>query len=364
MNDIKDKIVRKKVLIVGGHLAPALAVIEELNTRGAYEIFWVGRKYAMEVGKVPSLEYELIPPLGIPFYDLRTGRLQRRFTSQTLPSLLRIIPGLAQAKSIVSKIRPNVVMSFGGYLSVPVVIAAWLSRVPIVVHEQTVVLGLANRIAARFATRIAVSFPESAADFKGRKVVVTGNPVSRSILDLKRKPDGKLIYVTGGGQGSQTINNYIEELLPDLTPHFSIVHQTGTLDYPRFKSLEKKFKNYKVAGTMKRDEVVRIFERASLIISRGGANTISEIAASGIPAIIIPIPGSARDEQEKNAQLLAKTGLAAVLHQADLSRSTLLERINLITSNPPVPTSHRLALELVNPKAALEVCNLIEEVAK
>lgn len=361
MNDKQNK----KVLITGGHLAPALAVIEELQKRNSWDIVWVGRRFAMEVGEVPSLEYEIIPSLGIPFFDLKTGRLQRHLTPQTLPSLLRIIPGFFQALKIVNQVRPDIVLSFGGYLSVPVVISAWLFRIPIVAHEQTSVSGLANRITARFANKVAISFRESAKDFPKGKIILTGNPVSKSIIDVKKiTSKTKTIYITGGGQGSQTINSVVEEILPELVKKFTVIHQTGSLDNPHFVGVAKKFKNYVVKSTVTREEVVDILKRATLVISRGGANTICEIAAVGAPAIIIPIPWSERNEQEGNAQVLARTGLARVISQKNLSSSLLFENINELIANPPSSKSRIAARDLVNSRAAEMVVDLVEEVCK
>lgn len=369
MNDKQNK----KVLITGGHLAPALAVIEELKVRAGWDVFWVGRRFAMEVGEVPSLEYEIIPSLGIPFFDLKTGRLQRHLTPQTLPSLLRVIPGFFQALKIVNQVRPDVILSFGGYISVPVVISAWLFRIPIVVHEQTTVSGLANRIIARFANKVAISFRESAKDFPKEKIILTGNPVSKSIINLNKFVPGgidkiisktKTIYITGGGQGSQTINNVIEVILPELVKKFTVIHQTGSLDYPHFREVAKKLKNYVVKSTVTREEVADILKKASLVISRGGANTICEIAAVGTPAIIIPIPWSERNEQGKNAQALARTGLARVISQKNLSSSLLLENINELISNPPSFEAMNAAGRLVNPEAASMVVDIVEEVSK
>lgn len=356
----------KRALFVGGHLSPALAVIEELQSRGGWKIFWVGRRLAMETGLAPSLEYEVIPQLGIPFFDLKTGRLQRRFSSETMPSLLRVVPGLLQAFTIVVKVRPQVVVSFGGYLSVPVVLAASLFRIPVVLHEQTTVSGLGNRIAARFASKIAVSFITSANEFPKSKVVVTGNPVRRSILDLTpKKTKTPVIYITGGGQGSQTINKVLEELLPELTQRFFIVHQTGFLDYEHFTPYKKKYAGkYDPQSTIMPNEVAKIYQRAAIVISRAGANTVAEIAAVGVPAILIPIPWSARGEQEKNAELLAGTGLAVVLSQKDLSKKSLLLKINYLFSNLPSKEARTLARRLVNPQAAVLVANLVEKLSK
>ncbi len=354
----------KRALFIGGHLSPALAVIEELKTRPGWEVFWVGRKFAMEGQSILSLEYEIVPKKGIEFFDLKTGRFQRRWSGETISSLLRVIPGFFNALKIVLKIKPHIVVSFGGYLSVPVVFVSWILRIPIIVHEQTTTSGLANRFASFFAKKIAISFQESASDFNRNKIVLTGNPVNRLILSTKNKPTKPpMLYVTGGGQGSRVINQAIGELLPELTKRFSIIHQTGPLDYQEFRDLEDKFKNYKVYSMINREEVARVFEKASFVISRGGANTISEIAIIGIPCILIPIPWSEHNEQEKNSRALEATGLAIVINQKDLSKKILLKTINTTFENLPTGGVREAARLLVNPNASYLIADLIEKYA-
>lgn len=361
------RVIARKILITGGHVTPALAVIEELRKRGGWEISWVGRKYAMEGKSVHSLEYQMIPRLGIEFFNLETGRLQRRLTQHTIPSLLRILPGVFRAFAIVIRIRPHIVLSFGGYISLPVVIAAWFLRIPILVHEQTTTSGLANRIASYFADKIALSFPTSSIDFPGYKVIVTGNPLGSQIFSIrrfsiKRKTGRPLLYVTGGGQGSQVINRRVEEILPDLTKTFSkVIHQTGTLDYEHFARVGKKYnRRYYPKATLLPHEVLNAYKQASLVISRSGANTVSELAALGIPSILIPIPWSERGEQDKNARLLEGAGLAKILPQEELSGPRLLGTINEMLASPPTKSAILAARRLIKPNAAQNVVNLIE----
>lgn len=354
----------RRVLVTGGHLAPALAVIEELEKRGGWEIFWVGRKFAMEREDVPSLEYEVIPALGIPFFNLRTGRLDRRFNFNTILNLLRVLPGFWQAIGIVRKVRPDVVVSFGGYLSLPVVLSARLMRIPVVLHEQTVVSGLANRLTSRLAAKIAISFESSAVFFPKEKVVFTGLPIRKSVLNIVRHKGAPVIYITGGGQGSQIINKTFKDVMEEVLRDSSVIHQTGFLDYQEFLPFAKKYKNrYKAAATFHPDEVGEIYKRATLIVSRSGANTVSEIAAVGIPAILIPIPWSEQGEQERNARLLGNVGLAKVLEQDSLTPETLMREIQDISRRKLEKETILAARRLVNPNAAALFCDLIEKYA-
>ena len=355
----------KRLVIIGGHLAPALAVIEEIRRRGGWDVFWLGRRFAMEEGKVPALEYEVIKKLGIPFFVLATGRLQRPLSIKTIFSLLRVIPGFFMALFTIARLRPDVVLSFGGYLSFPVVFACYILRIPILIHEQTTTSGLANRIAAYFAKKIAISFPSSILDFPREKVILTGNPIRRTILKIKRKsPKIPLIYVTGGSQGSQTINRALSPILSKLIKRFSIIHQTGFIDYKRFLAKKKKLgRRYRFFSVTGPEEVARIYQSASLVISRAGANTVSELAAAGLPGILIPIPWSERGEQEKNARLLEETGLVRVLPQDKLTSSGLFGMIVDMTKNPPSQKSRNLARKLIIPDASRRLVDLLEYLA-
>lgn len=356
---------KKTVVMTGGHLAPALAVIEEIRKNTDWEIVWIGREFVMEGEEVPSLEGEIIPKLGIPFYTISAGRLQRKWTPQTIPSLLRIPVGFFQSLLALLKIKPRVIMSFGGYLSLPVAFAGWLLRIPIVTHEQTVVSGLANRTASFLADNILISYQGSSVDFPHHKTILVGNPVRRSILGVHRKPaKPKLIYVTGGNQGSQIINRAVSAILPKILTGFQVVHQTGRLDYKSFLARKKQLKmgrRYRVYANVDPGEVSKILARASLVISRAGANTVAEIAAVGVPAIFIPIPWSERGEQERNARMLERVGLAKIIPQDQLTPKTLLATINNLVENPPNVRQTAKAKRLVNRKAAEEIVKILKK---
>src|SRR6185437_12483312 len=196
-----------KVLIAvggGGHFSPALAVIKQMPKD--WEVLLVGRKYTFEGDSALSLEYQTAQRLGLPFQTITTGRLQRKFTRHMFASLVRMPIGLAQAKKILATFKPDVVLSFGGYISVPVVLAAAAKRLPIVIHEQTLHAGLANKISAKFATKICISWEESANFFPKNKTVLTGNPLRKEFLAVsvsQKKESDKLplIYITGGSGG-------------------------------------------------------------------------------------------------------------------------------------------------------------------
>lgn len=329
-----------RIVITGGHLAPAMAVIAELQKREDWEISFIGRKHTIEGERTPSMESEIIPQLGINFFSISTGRLQRRFTRYTILSLLKVPLGFFQSLWFLLKIRPNLVCSFGGYVSVPVVMAAWLFRIRILTHEQTVVFGLASKINSFFADKIAVSFSESVKYFSKKKMVLTGNPIREEIFRTK-KPDWffstqslfrLLLYVTGGNQGSRLLNSAVSEILPELLRDYIVIHQAGVKDCDLLKTRPNN-EYYFLLPYIHPEEIGWVLNKADLVISRSGANTVCEIAALGKPALFVPIPWSYQNEQMKNAQMLVEAGTAEILLQSELNGSNLLAKIKQMTNN-------------------------------
>ena len=325
-----------RIIFTGTHFTPALAVIEEIKKKEPWEIYYLGRKYTLEGEKIPSPESQILPKMGVKFIPIPAGRLQRRFTRWTIPSLLRVPFGFFKALKVILEIKPKVIVSFGGYVGVPVVIAGFLRRVPILIHEQTATVGLANKISVRFAQKIAISFPESKTFFPEGKVVFTGNPLrpeifksGKPLFPLNEKK--KTIYITGGSQGASIINETVERCLLDLVIQYNVVHQCGAKDYPHFK--EKKAKDYFPVDYVDNNSIGWVFEKADLVVSRGGANTILELAALGKPAIIIPIPWATHNEQLKNAEFLAKSGVAEILPQEKLNPQNLKDLIEKMMAN-------------------------------
>jgi len=362
-----------KIVIVGGHLSPALALIEELKKKKTCEIYWVGRKYAMEGKKIVSFEYEVISKIGIPFYCLTAGRLQRKLTSRTILALLKIPVGFLQSFYFLLKIKPDLIVSFGGYLGLPVIFTGWLLSIPSVLHEQTVTSGLSNRLASIFVKKVAISFATSALDFPTGKTVLTGIPLRRAFLSKKNgkmhKKSTPLVFITGGNQGSQLINYEIQKILTKLLSKSRVVHQTGVLDFEKFSLIKSKLppqlrKNYEIFANLSPDQMAAVMAMADVVISRAGANTVAEIAALGIPAILIPIPWSEKNEQEKNARLLEATGLARVMDQQRLDSKTLLVNIDYFLENGVSSVVVKRARKLIKRDAAARLADLIFEIAR
>ncbi len=326
-----------KVIIVGGHLSPALSVLDSLPKN--WEILFVGRKYVFEGEKSLSLEYKTINNLKIPFEEVSTGRLQRKFTKNTIPSLFKLPSGFFKALRILKKFRPDAVLGFGGYLQIPIVFASFFLKIPVVLHEQTLESGFANKICSPFAKKICISWESSAIFFPKIKTIITGNPIRKDIRKNSKFENSKLplIYITGGSSGSHFLNNLIENLIPNLLVNFNVIHQTGgSLEYDDFKRLKilrgtlpKGLKeNYSIHKFINPSDVGNVMGQAEFVISRAGINTVTELIFTKKPAILIPLPFSQNNEQLKNALFLEKLGLAYVILQKEASPQVLLSAIN------------------------------------
>lgn len=330
----------KKLVFTGGHHTSALAVIDALDGQQlsaiSYQLHFIGHRYSIHGGRVESAEYQEVTKRGISFYSLTAGKVYRKFN---FLEWFRVPFGFFQALWILYRIKPDLIVSFGGYLAVPVVIAGWLFGIPSVTHEQTVVSGWANRIIARFACKVFISWPESEKFFPSRKVVLTGLPLRKEIVSLAKElekiPNTKYqtpntIYITGGKQGSQTINQAVGGCLGRLLREFEVVHQCGSFDFKKFLALEDSLSEnlkarYIVKDYFSQEEIGRVFRVADLVVGRAGAHTVYELAALGKPAILIPIPWSSHNEQQENAEILERVGLAEVISQDNLRASTLFE---------------------------------------
>lgn len=314
-----------KIAITGGHIAPALAVIESLPRD--VEVAFIGRKFTFEGDDSVSFEYQEIQKRGIPFFHLQSGRLQRSLTRHTIPSLLRLPNGARQARTLLKEISPDVVLSFGGYIGLPTVAAAATLGIPSVLHEQTTRAGFANRFTSRFAAKICISWETSREFFPEKKTVLTGNPLRKEILSFKTnhtKSTLPRIYITGGSGGSHAINQLVKMHLKELLGIAIVVHQTGDAggfnDYDELVALRASLpavlqKGYTVKKFLFSEEVAREMALADLVIGRSGINTVSELIYFEKPALCIPLPTGQRGEQEQNALLFSSLGLGRTLRQ-------------------------------------------------
>ena len=357
----------------GGHTGPGLAVAAVLRARNL-PCVWIGSRGGLEARKAPES--------GIPYFPIPTGKLRRAWAWQNIPDVTVNFPaGIARAAMLLSRFRPCVVLATGGYVALPVVIAATLLRVPIVAHEQTSVPGLANRVAGRLARRVAVTFRDSAQWFPAAKVVVTGNPLrpelrggarSAAVTRFALDPALPLVYVTGGSLGAHRINRTVGKALPAILEHTQVIHQCGEnattgdrawLETQRAGLPPDLARRYTVVPFVG-DELAAIYATASLVVTRAGAGTVNECCQLGLPALYIPLPGTRGDEQTANARLVAGVGGAEILPQDSLRSDRLAERIEaLLADSRRLKEMGERARTLAVPDAAERLVTLVSDVA-
>ncbi|CAN5635327.1 undecaprenyldiphospho-muramoylpentapeptide beta-N-acetylglucosaminyltransferase [soil metagenome] len=359
----------------GGHVLPAIAVIEELQRRNQQAVL-------LWIGSAGGLEAEQAQLKNVPFKSIRTGKLRRYLDLKTIPDAVRIPVGGVQAWRLLRSFKPDVVFSTGGFVSVPTVFAG--SRMaPVITHEQTAILGLANRINARFADVIAVSFKDTIDQFKlsPDKAVWTGNPVrgsllhgdaahARTVFDLI--PGLPLLFVTGGARGATTLNSRIEANLPDLLQRCQVIHQTGPTsandDYRRLTEVRAALpgglqSRYHVREFVQ-DELADVYAAATLVVCRSGAGMVAELALLGKPSILIPLPGSGGGEQVLNAKVLERLHGAVVLDQESATSERLLSEIDgLLEAPDKLAIMGSQAFKAASPDAVSRLTDLVLDMA-
>lgn len=330
-----------RIIICGGHHNSALVIAESLIKKG-HRIYWLGHKHSMIGDKKPTAEYLEVTKKGIPFIDIKAGKFQKKY--RFFENLARIPLGFLQSFLAVLKIKPKIIFSFGGYIALPVTFSGFLLGIPVVTHEQTAVSGKANKLIAKIAKKIFISFEETKNSFPEKKVIFSGLPLRKEIFEGNKKifsNSQKTIYITGGKQGAHFINEAVFEVLPSLLLRFNIIHQCGSTtlfnDIEKAKEIREKHKekgeNYLVKEYFFTEEIGNVFKTADFVISRAGAHTVYELLALEKPAILIPIPWASNNEQEKNAKILVENSLGEILSQEELKRGMLLETIENFGKN-------------------------------
>ncbi len=324
----------KKIVLTGGgtagHVTPNIALLPELRKAG-YEIHYIGSKDGMEKA--------LIEKEGIPYYGISAGKLRRYLDAKNFTDTFRIVKGFNEAMKVLRKIKPDMVFSKGGFVSSPVVWAAKIKKIPVVIHESDMTPGLANKLSLPFAQKICYTFPETSKHIPQGKGVFTGLPVRDSLLkgDAEQgrrvcgfKDSKPVIVVIGGSQGSVRINTAVRESLKDLTSRFNLCHICGK------GNMDEKFKNtpgYKQFEYVS-DELRNIFAMADVVISRAGATVIFELLALKKPNLLIPLSANAsRGDQILNSRSFEKQGFSRVLEEEKLTAGSLYEGITYVYDN-------------------------------
>lgn len=353
-----------KIVLCGGHLTPALALIDCLKNKNGIEIIFFGRKSVTEGTKNYSSEYLELAKSNVTFVSITTGRLQRKFTKYTIPSLLKIPIGFLESLYYLAKHRPNLIVSFGSYHSVPIVFAGWLLGIDTISQDQATIPGLSTKINSLFSKKIFLTWRESLEYFASAKSEVVGNLIRESIFkktpsDLKinkfLNTNNKLIYITGGNQGSHFLNKITFEILPKLA-NTKIIHQVGSTNFEGDLDKAKKIKNvnYLALSYIESQNIGGILQKADLVIGRSGANTVWELATLAKVAILIPLPHSASGEQNKNAKILERAGSAIIISQDQATPKRIISEIKEIFKNYSIYQKNAKAFSKKIPKNAAD----------
>lgn len=319
----------KKIVLTGGgtagHVTPNIALLPRLKELG-YEIYYIG--------SYDGIEKKLIADFDIPYFGISTGKFRRYFDPKNFSDPFRVIKGYSEARKKLKEIKPDVVFSKGGFVSVPVVRAAASLGIPCIIHESDMTPGLANKLCIPVASKVCCNFPETMKLLPESKAVLTGSPIREELtkgnkvaaLDMcgftANKP---VVMVIGGSLGANAINQTVRQALPKLLEDFQVVHLCGKEKIDNLLLNEKGYKQFEYLKAELKD----VFAMADVVISRAGANAICELLALKKPNILIPLPASAsRGDQILNAKSFEEQGFSIVLDEDDLTENLLVEKVH------------------------------------
>lgn len=362
-----------KLLITGGHSTPALACLDEVLNNKSVEVIFVGRKYNSDRENTLTFEYSEVTSYGVLFVHLLAGRLTHFLSLKNLVGIVLIPVGFLHAFLILTKHKPDIILSFGGYIALPICCVAYLIGIPVYTHEQTVQPGMTNRVLAVLAKKVFVSFPETKQYFPKEKVLLTGNPVRDVVYKVINKPfitdrSRKIIYITGGSLGSHSINDHIKNILPKLLEKYTVIHQTGNVreyhDYEDLMKLRSSFpsqlrERYFLRQHLTGTEIGFVYFHTDLVISRAGANTFSELITLQKPALLIPLPWSAYNEQSRQAQILKENGVAEIFNQYDESSQLLALAEKMMNNIDQYKQNYNKLSSYIYPDAAKKIISEI-----
>ncbi|MBE5901157.1 MAG: undecaprenyldiphospho-muramoylpentapeptide beta-N-acetylglucosaminyltransferase [Lachnospiraceae bacterium] len=324
----------KKIILTGGgtagHVTPNIALLPLLKERG-FEITYVG--------SYEGIEKNLAEEAGLTYYGISSGKLRRYFDWKNFTDPFRVMKGYTQAKRLMKKEKPDVVFSKGGFVSVPIVMAAHHLGIPAVIHESDLTPGLANKLAIPHARRVCCNFPETMKYLPEGKSILTGSPIRQELLhgDAEKgkafcglSHEKPILLIIGGSIGSVAINDMIRAILPKLLEDFEIIHICGSGNLSEAHENINGYCQYEYV----REELADLFALADIVVSRAGANTICELLALKMPSILIPLPASAsRGDQILNANSFAKQGFAMKVDQDTMTEESLLAAIKELYAN-------------------------------
>lgn len=318
----------KKIVLTGGgtagHVTPNIALIPRLKELG-YEIYYIG--------SYDGIEKKLIEEMNIPYYGISSGKLRRYFDWKNFTDPFRVLKGFSEAKKLLKKIKPDVVFSKGGFVTVPVVQAAKKCHIPTVIHESDMTPGLANKLAIPAASKVCCNFPETVKYLPEGKAVLSGSPIRQELLSgnplaalnfcnfTSSKP---VLMVIGGSLGSVAVNNAVRSILPELLNTFQVIHLCGKGNLDESLSHTEGYVQYEYI----KQELADLFALSDVVVSRAGANAICELLALRKPNLLIPLPASAsRGDQLLNAASFQQQGFSKVLEEEKITPELLLSTI-------------------------------------
>ena len=353
----------KRIILTGGgtagHVTPNIALLPGLQKLG-FDIHYIG--------SYNGIEKELITALGIPYHGIASGKLRRYFSMQNFTDPFRVLKGFGEAKKLIKELKPDVIFSKGGFVSVPVVIAGKQCKVPTIIHESDMTPGLANKLAMPSASKVCCNFPETLSHLPKDKAVLTGSPIRKELMLGDRKKalefcglteDKPVLLIMGGSQGSVIVNNAVRAILPQLLTDFSVIHLCGKgkvddallnlKGYVQFEYIQK--------------ELNDLFALSDVILSRAGANAICEILALRKPNLLIPLSANAsRGDQILNARSFERQGFSMVLEEEEIKDTILLDSIRKLYKEKDAYIN---AMNQSSQQDSIEtILNLIEEASK
>lgn len=321
----------KRIILTGGgtagHVTPNIALLPYLKDLG-YDIHYIG--------SYTGIEKELIEQFDIPYHGISSGKLRRYFSWQNFTDPFRVIKGFREAQNLIKTLKPDVIFSKGGFVSVPVVMAGKKCNVPTIIHESDMTPGLANKLSIPSATKVCCNFPETLKHLPEEKAVLTGSPIRQELLTgdkMRAKKfcgftsDRPVILIVGGSQGSVAVNNAVRAILPELLKEFQVIHLCGK------GKIDESLKD--LAGYVQfeyiKQELKDIFALTDLVISRAGANAICELLALHKPNLLIPLSiNASRGDQILNARSFERQGFSLVLEEEELTNQVLLDAIHTL----------------------------------
>lgn len=353
----------KRIVLTGGgtagHVTPNIALLPRLKELG-YDIHYIGSH--------DGIEKKLIEELGIPYYGISSGKLRRYFDLKNFTDPFRVLKGFGEAAKLMKKLKPDVLFSKGGFVSVPVVLAAKMAHVPAILHESDMTPGLANKLCIPWGTKICCNFPETVSHLPKDKAVLSGSPIRQELLTgdpvaalsfTGLSPDKPTILVMGGSLGAVAVNNAVRAILPRLTPKFQVIHLCGKGKTDESLVGAPGYVQYEYIQSELKD----LLALSDIVVSRAGANAICELLALRKPNLLIPLSANAsRGDQILNARSFEKQGFSLVLEEEELTDELLYDTICRLYEER---SAFKEAMALSSQTNAIEtITGLIEEQVK